>query len=365
IGRPSTYATIIGTIQDRGYIWKRGNELIPTFTAFCVTQLLENDFGDLVDLQFTARMEDELDEVAAGDRQWIDLVSTFYRGEGSAAGLMSRLEKLNLSFPAVEIGTDPTSDERLVVKIGRFGPYLQRGEGGKENTRTLPDQTPPDELTVERALALLEGKAAGAAPIATDGETGRGITLQSGRFGPYLEVAAPEGSSEKPKRVSLPKDLKPEEVTPELAARLVALPRQLGRHPESGEEVCSGLGRFGPYLKHGDEYRNLGSWQQACEIELSEAVELLAQPKQRRGARRAASAAPQVLKSLGTLPDAAGEVRVLDGRYGPYVTDGKVNASLPKGTAAESFTAEQAMELLAARRAAGPAKKPAFRRRRA
>ncbi len=357
IGRPSTYATIIGTIQDRGYVWKRGNELIPTFTAFCVTQLLEEHFGDLVDTQFTARMEDELDEVAAGDREWIALLQDFYHG-GPAAGLLQRLENLKLSFPAVPIGDDPRSGEKLLVKIGRFGPYLVRGEGGKGNTITLPDQTPPDELTLVRAVALLDGKANAATPIATDPATGRPITVQMGRFGPYLEVGLGESEEGKPKRVSLPKDLAPEAVTAEIAQQLVSLPRTVGRHPATGEEISAGLGRFGPYLKHGDEFRNLGTWQEACDIAIDAAVARLAQPKGGGRARRSA-AEPTVLKELGTLPGAAGMVRLLAGRYGPYVTDGKVNASLPRGASPEELTAEGAAELLAAKRAAG---KPAKRR---
>ncbi|HEX4953508.1 MAG TPA: type I DNA topoisomerase [Thermoanaerobaculia bacterium] len=357
IGRPSTYATIIGTIQDRGYVWKRGNELIPTFTAFCVTQLLEEHFGDLVDTQFTARMEDELDEVAAGEREWIALLRDFYHG-GTETGLLQRLENLKLGFPAVPVGDDPRTGEKLLVKIGRFGPYLVRGEGGKGNTVTLPDQTPPDELTTERALALLDGKANAATPIAIDPATGRSITVQVGRFGPYLELGLADGEEGKPKRVSLPKDLAPEAVTAEVAHRLVSLPRIVGRHPDTGEEISAGLGRFGPYLKHGEEFRNLSSWQDACEIGLDAALVRLAQPKGGGRARRAA-AEPTVLKELGQLPGAAGMVRLLAGRYGPYVTDGKVNASLPKGNSPDELTAELAVELLAAKRAAG---KPAKRR---
>jgi DNA topoisomerase I len=357
IGRPSTYATIIATIQDRGYVWKRGNELIPTFTAFCVTQLLEESFHDLVDLRFTARMEDELDEVAAGDREWVDLVSSFYRGDADQVGLAARLDSLQPSFPAVQLGVEPASQERLQVKIGRFGPYLVRGEGGKGNTITLPEDLAPDELTVERALALLGGKNSEAAPLALEPTSGQPITLQVGRFGPYLEVAVPEGSKEKPKRVSLPKDLAPEAVTGEIALQLVAMPRPLGVHPDSGEEVSAGIGRFGPYLKHGSEYRNISSWRQACEIDLVGALEILAQPKAaRKGQRGGAGSAAPVLKAFEGLAGAAGPVRILSGRYGPYVTDGKVNATLPKNLAPEDVSPEQAQELLAAKRAAGPSK---------
>ncbi len=364
IGRPSTYATIISTIQDRGYVFKRGNELVPTFTAFCVTELLEDHFQDLVDTEFTARMEDELDEVAAGDRHWVELVSDFYKGDRKHAGLLKRLEKLELSFPAVEIGKDPASDERLVVKIGRYGPYLSRGEGGKDNTVSLPAEMAPDELTVERAVALLEGKASGAAPLAVDAASGRPITVQVGRFGPYLELGLTDEEKEqkvKPKRVSLPKGMAPEEVTPEIAARLMTLPRSLGKHPESGQEVSTGIGRYGPYLKHGDEFRNLPSWTAACEIDFDGALALLAQPK--AAGRGRGKAVREVLQDYGELAGAEGPVQVLNGRYGPYVTDGKTNATLPSNLAPQAVTADKALELLAAKRAAGPAKKPRSRRR--
>jgi len=363
IGRPSTYATIISTVQDRGYIFKRGNELVPTFTAFCVTELLERHFKDLVDTEFTARMEDELDEVAAGDREWIDLVREFYHGDGD--GLVRRLETLEVHYPAFEVGQDPETGEKLIVKVGRYGPYLARGEGGKENTLSLPAEMPPDELTPERARALLESKAVGAAPLAEDEATGQPVTLQMGRFGPYLEraqTAEEEKSGARPRRVSLPKGMKPEEVTPAIARQLISLPRDLGEHPDSGEEISAGLGRYGPYLKHGKEFRNLESWQRAVELEREEALAILAEPKPVRQGR-GRGAPKTVLKEIGELPDAAGPVQVLDGRYGPYVTDGKTNATLPKGVSPEALSAEQAGELLAAKRAAGGGKGRGRRRK--
>lgn len=361
VGRPSTYATIISTIQDRGYVFKRGNELVPTFTAFCVTELLERHFEDLVDTEFTARMEDELDEVAAGEREWIELLERFYEGEAGVedGGLVKRLENLEVHYPVLEIGDDPETGERLIVKIGRYGPYLSRGEGGKDNTASLPEDMPPDELSVERASALLVGKSE-SAPLAHDPETGRAITLQTGRFGPYLELSQTEEEKEekgnKPRRVSLPKGIGPEDVTEAIAQKLIQLPRSLGNHPESGEPISTGLGRYGPFLKHGDEFRNLPSWEKACEIEMEEALEILKQPKP-KGRGRGRAAPKKVLKEIGELPDAAGPVQVLDGRYGPYVTDGKTNASLPKGVSPDSITPEKAAEMLAAKRAAGPKKR--------
>ncbi len=362
IGRPSTYASIITTIQDRGYVFKRGNELVPTFTAFCVTELLEISFRDLVDTEFTARMENGLDEIAAGERQWIDLLSKFYLGKDGQPGLVKRLEELELFFPAMELGKDPETGERLAVKIGRFGPYITRGEGGKGNTFSLPDDMAPDELTAEKARELLESKAAAAEALTVDPETQREISVQVGRFGPYLELSRTEQEIEdkvKPKRVSLPKGMQPQEVTAETAIRLISLPRVLGTHPETGDEISTALGPYGPYVKQKRDFRSLTSWEQACDLTLEEALEILAQPK-KNGRGRAATRT--VLKELEGVEGAEGDVKVLDGRYGPYVTDGTVNASLPKGADPNELTPEKASELLAARRAAGPKKK---RRRRA
>ena len=361
IGRPSTYASIISTIQDRGYIFKRGNELVPTFTAFCVTELLEDSFRDLVDTTFTARMEDQLDAVAAGERGWQDLVSSFYFGKNDRPGLVKRMDELELSFPAMELGAHPETGERLIVKIGRFGPYVMHGEGGKENTVSLNEDMPPDELTVEKAVELLASKAAGPQVVAQDPATGRDVFLQSGRFGPYLELEQTEDEKEakqKPKRVSLPKDVPTSEVTEEIAHLLISLPRTLGTHPEDSEEISTAIGRYGPYVKHGKDFRSLESWRKACELELDEALEILKQPKKGRGRR----AAPAVLKDLGEIKGMAGPVKILDGRYGPYVTDGEVNASLPKGSDPQALTPEMAADMLAAKRAAGGGKKRRRRR---
>ncbi len=356
IGRPSTYASIISTIQDRGYVSKKGNELVPTFTAFCVTQLLEQQFRDLVDTQFTAQMEDELDSVAAGKIGWDKLVSEFYLGADGAPGLEKRVSEGEVSYPAVAIGLDPDNGEPIVVKVGRYGPYVRRGEGGKENVVTVPDGIAPDELTLKLALELLASKSADKPPVAQDPTSGRAITLQRGRFGEYLELGQTEEEKEeklKPRRVSLPKGLSGADLTEKIAIQLIQLPRTLGQHPETEQQISTGLGRYGPFLKHGSEFRSLETWNHACELGLAEAIEILKTPKP---ARRGFGAPKKILKELGELPDAAGPVKILDGRYGPYVTDGKTNASLPKGTAVDSFSAEQAQELLAKKRAA-PKKK--------
>lgn len=352
IGRPSTYASIISTIQDRGYAQKRGNELIPSFTAFCVTELLEKQFGDLVDTTFTAQMEDELDEVAAGKAAWDDLVSTFYLGGEDEMGLNQRVESGEVTYPSILLGTDPDTNLEVVVKVGKYGPYVRRGEGGSDNVATLSDELAPDELNLEMALDLLRSKAGENPPLTEDPVTGRTVTLQRGRYGEYLELGQTEEekeSKEKPRRVSVPRGLKGADVTAEMAQQLIQLPRTLGDHPESGETVSTGLGRYGPFLKHGSEYRNLESWQKACALTFEEAVEILKEPKK---TGRRFGAPKKVLKEIGDLPDAAGKVQVLDGRYGPYVTDGKTNATIPKGTDPASITPEQAQELLVAKRKA-------------
>ena len=361
IGRPSTYASIIGTIQDRGYATKKGNELIPSFTAFCVTSLLEEQFADLVDTRFTALMEDELDEVAAGELAWVSLVSDFYHGADSDPGLSRRVEEGEVTYPSIPLGVDPETKEEVIVKVGRYGPYVRRGEGGRENIASIPDGVAPDELTLEVALELLRVKGSDQEPIATDPVTGRPVTLKSGRFGEYLELGQTEEEQEKkekPRRVSLPKGVSVADLTVEIAEKLIQLPRSLGDHPENGDAITTGLGRYGPFLKRGSEYRNLESWERACDLTREEALEILKQPKP---ARKRFGAKKTVLKELGEIDGAAGPVQVLDGRYGPYVTDGKTNATVPKGTDPLEVTSEQAKTMLDAKRNA-PKKKRRRRR---
>ncbi|MEM7050515.1 MAG: type I DNA topoisomerase [Acidobacteriota bacterium] len=359
IGRPSTYASIISTVQDRGYVFKKGNELIPTFTAFCVTQLLEQQFEDLVDTEFTAHMEGALDEVAAGRREWNNLVGGFFLGGEEKPGLQRRVEEGEVVYPAIELGRDPESDDPIVVKIGRYGAYLRRGEGGSGNMASLPEDLPPADLTVEAAVEMLRGRGEKGEPITRDPGTGRDVYLQNGRFGAYLEVDQTEEEKEskvKPRRVSVPKGMKIDDVTPEIAGRLILLPRELGAHPESGEMISTGLGRYGPFVKHEKDYRNLATWEEACDLTFEAALEILAKPKAKRG-----RASRTVLKELGEAEGAEGPMQVLDGRYGPYVTDGKTNASLPKGSDPQAVTVEQALQLLEARRNAP--KRPRRRRR--
>lgn len=359
IGRPSTYSSIISTIQDRGYAFKRANELVPTFTAFAVTELLENHFDELVDLHFTAKMENELDEIAEGKRDWVKHLREFYTGDNNDPGLIPQIEskEADIPFPAIAVGED------IVVKVGKFGTYLQRGEGGPGNTATLLNELPPAELSLERAKELLGGPAA----VGKDPASGQCVFVKSGRFGTYLEVKQTEeeiARGDKPKRASLPPGVKADQLEEEDVQLLLSLPKELGAHPETGEPISVAIGRYGPYVKCGEEYRNVADWRTAARLTQDAAVKLLAEPKPAGRGFRSASATPKsALKEFGKLEGAAGPVKVLEGRYGPYVSDGKVNATLPKSLAPEDVTAEQAMELLKAKAASGGGKKKPARRK--
>jgi len=372
VGRPSTYASIISTIMRRGYVYQpqRAKNLVPTFTAMAVTNLLRKHFGDYVDLRFTARMEDELDEIARGERSWKDHVRMFYRGEtaaqaaagngtsGHAMGLENLIaqEQSKIDFPAVQLGEDLETKQPVVVRVGRYGPFVVRGEGGEGNTANVPEEMAPADFTVEHALALIKSKAEGPLHLGDDPETKLPVYVARGRFGPYVQLGEnPEGKEPKPKRSSLPKGTSEEDATLELALKLLSLPRELGKHPESGEPVLANIGRFGPYVQHGSDFRSLGEDDDPYTVGLDRALELLSQPK---GARRSAkSAARKVLKELGKTPEGK-NLQVLDGRYGPYVTDGTTHASLPKAMNPESVTPEAAAEMIEAK-AKSPGKKKA------
>lgn len=388
IGRPSTYSSIIRTIQDRGYVHKRGSALVPSWTAFAVIGLLEQHFGRLVDYDFTAAMEDDLDEIASGNERRTNWLNAFYFGgdhgvEGSVAraGGLKRLVGVNLEeIDAREINSiklfDDDQGRPIYVRVGKNGPYLERmvadpdGEAGAliPQRANVKDGVTPDELTVEMAEQLFaipqEGRTLGVDP-----ETGHEIVAKDGRFGPYVtEVlpAPPEPvEAEKPKRGakkvegpkprtgSLLKSMTLETVTLEDALRLLSLPRVVGVDPASGEEITVQNGRYGPYLKRGTDSRSLATEDQIFTVTLDEALKIYSEPKRRGG--QAASAAP--LRELG-VDSATGKPMVIkDGRFGPYVTDGETNASLRKGDDVLSITDERASELLADRRARGPVKR--------
>jgi DNA topoisomerase I len=352
IGRPSTYASILGTILDRGYVFKKGTALVPSFLAFAVVGLLEQHFGRLVDYDFTARMEDDLDSIAAGDQQRVEWLRRFYFGDDDD-GLQQLVSDLGAidarEINSIEIG------EGIVLRVGRYGPYLER-DGQRAN---VPEDVVPDELTVARATELLD-QPSGDRPLGTEPETGREIVARTGRYGPYVTEVLPEDSKEKPRTASIFKSMSPETITLDEALQLLSLPRVLGVG-EDGEEIIARNGRYGPYVQKGKESRSLESEEQLLTIGLDEALTVLAQPRQRRGRQ----AAPP-LKELGPDPSSGKPIVVKAGRYGPYVTDGETNASLRQGDDPEQLPLERAVELLAERRAKGPAaKRPGRGRRKA
>ncbi len=340
IGRPSTYASIISTIQERGYVWKKGSALVPSFTAFATVRLLEAHFQDLVDYTFTASMEEDLDEIAGGDREMIPYLSGFYFGNGHP-GLVDLVASALDKADARDINTIPfDGTEEIVLRSGKFGPYVQRGE----ERASVPEDMPPDELTVEKAIELLSAPS-GDRVLGVDPETGKEVMARTGRFGPYVQLgSADEG--EKPKTASLFASMAIDTMTLEDALMLLSLPRVVGVDPETEEEITAQTGRYGPYLKRGKDTRSLETEEQILAIDLAGALALFAQPKRRRGQK---SAAP--LRELGVDPATGCAVSVKDGRFGPYVTDGSVNASLRREDSVEAITIERASELLSERRA--------------
>jgi len=350
IGRPSTYAAIMGTILDRGYVRKQGQALIPEFLAFSVVQLLEQHFARLVDYEFTARMEDDLDEIASGEEARSAWLQRFYFGENGNDGLKSQIEGRLDEIDAREVNTVGLPRTDIVVRVGKYGPYLERGE----ERQTLPPDIAPDELTPERAEELL-AQAGNEHELGVDPETGHAIALRAGRYGPYVTELL--DGDEKPRTASLFKSMSPESVTLEDALRLLTLPRTLGEF--ESEEVVAANGRYGPYVKKGKESRSLDSEEQLFSITLDEALAKLAEPKQR--GRRAA--APP-LKELGDDPVSGKPIVLKEGRFGPYVTDGETNASLRASDSVEEIAPERAAELLQNRREQGPAKKKRTTRKR-
>ena len=348
IGRPSTYASIIGTILDRGYVFKKGTALVPSFLAFAVVNLLEQHFAHLVDYDFTARMEDALDEIARGEAARVPWLQRFYFGtDGDEAHHEEGLKELVSDIgdiDARDVSSFPLAGTDIVVRVGRYGPYLER-DGQRVN---VPEGTAPDELTPERAAELFD-QPSGDVPLGTDPASGHQIVAKSGRFGPYVTEVLPDGDKAKPRTSSLLASMSLDTVTLDDALRLLTLPRTIGEL--DGETVTVQNGRYGPYVKKGTDSRSLDSEDQLFTLSLAEAKEMFAQPKARGRGR---TAAPP-LRELGEDPDGR-PVVIKDGRFGPYATDGETNASLRKSDSVESVTLQRAVELLAERRAAGPAK---------
>jgi DNA topoisomerase I len=340
IGRPSTYAAILSTIVDRGYVFKKGTALVPTFLAFAVVNLLERHFGQLVDFDFTARMEDDLDRIAAGEKERVEWLARFYFGDGADPGLKKLVTDHLDEIDARAVNSIPIPGSEAVARVGRYGPYLERGE----QRASLPADLAPDELTPERVEELLSQP--DSRPLGVDPATGNEIVARSGRYGPYVTEVLPDAADDKPRTASLFSSMSTETVTLDDALRLLSLPRVVGQ--VDGEDVTAQNGRYGPYIKKGAESRSLASEEQLFTVTLDDARALLAEPARRRG-RGGSTRAP--LKELGADPASGRAIVLRDGRFGPYVTDGETNASLRRGDTPDGVTLERAAELLAERRA--------------
>ena len=356
IGRPSTFASIIQTIQDRGYVYKRGRALVPTFLAFSVTGLLETHFTKLVDYEFTASMEEDLDKIAAGEAGRVDWLRDFFYGHDGEPGLNELSADLG-AIDAREVNTMRLSPE-IEIRVGRYGAYLQQGEGDTRKLANVPETMAPDELTLAAALEIL-AKPSGERELGIDPITNLPIIAKSGRFGPYITEVFPtivlaEGEKKKkkkaddpkPKTASLLSTMTLDTVTYEDALKLLSLPRTLGIDSTTGEEITIQNGRYGPYLKRGVDSRTLTSEDQLFSLSFDEAEEIYKLPKVRR---RGVAKPP--LKELGADPTTQKEVIIKDGRFGMYVTDGETNATLRRGDTLEAMTLERGLELLAGRRA--------------
>ncbi|MDQ3146149.1 MAG: DNA topoisomerase, partial [Actinomycetota bacterium] len=353
VGRPSTYAATIATIQDRGYVWKRGTALVPSFTAFAVVGLLERHFAELVDYAFTARMEDDLDDIAGGEEEMVPWLTRFYFGHDGDVGLKRLVSEHLGDIDARDVSTIPIGHDpegaAIVARVGKYGPYLQRGE----DKANIPEDTVPDELTPVRALELLEAPS-GDRVLGDDPDSGLPVIARAGRYGPYVQLGEVDaGSKQKPHTAALLSTMTIDTLVLDEALRLLQLPRVVGSDPADGLEIAAHNGRYGPYLKKGSDSRSLDSEEELFSVTLERALKVFAQPKQRRG-----QSAAGPLRELGADPISGRPVVLKEGRFGPYVTDGETNASLRKGDTIEGVTSERAAELLQDRRTSAPTKAP-------
>jgi DNA topoisomerase I len=366
IGRPSTYASIIDTILAREYVFKlsRGNVLVPTWTAFAVSQLLEAHLPDLVDYKFTAEMEDELDAISRGEMNHRDYLQQFYFGNGHPGLRQLLKDKINeidardvcrISLPGLLRQKGDGATAEIFVRVGRYGPFLEQGD----RRASLPDRLPPDELTLASALEMLDKAGQSEEPLGICPDTHKPVFVKVGRFGPYVQRGTAE-DEEKPQNASLLKGMTPEQVDLETALKLLSLPRTLGPHPQTQEPVVAHNGRYGPYVKCGDETRSLPDGVSPLDVTLQQALDLLAQPKAQRG--RGQGRAKEPVKVFDASPVTSQPVRLMQGRYGPYVSDGVTNASLPRTVTVEEMTFEYALNLLKDRAAAGPSKRATRRK---
>lgn len=342
VGRPSTYASIMTTIQDRGYVFKKGSALVPTFTAFGVVGLMENHFPNLIDYEFTAEMESDLDRIAGGEAESVPWLSAFYFGDdGLKEKVATRLDEIDpRAVNSIPIGVDESGTE-IVARVGRYGPYVERGE----ERGSIPEGLAPDEVTVAKAIELIEDQNKGDKIFGTDHDTGLTVYGKTGRFGPYVQLGEQEeGSKTKPKRASLFKSMTMDELGLDDALKLLSIPRTVGTD-EDDVEIVALNGRYGPYIQRGDDRRSLETEEQLFSLTVPEALKLLAEPPRRRGQQGASN-----IVEVGEDPVSGKPVTLRSGRYGPYVTDGEVNASLRKSDTPETITIERAAELLQARR---------------
>ena len=368
IGRPSTWASIIQTIQDRGYVWKKGQALVPTWTAFAVVGLLEQHFSDLVDYDLTAKMDADLDEIADGKQQKADWLQRFYFGDDDDLPGLRRIVEDNLDkIDAAEINTFPLGDDPggdlIVVKPGKYGPYVKRGD----DTASVPDDLCPDELDVAKALELLAMPKSDEPIGDIDGYP---VYAKNGRYGPYVQWGDPDNvppGLDKPKMSSLLQTMTLERITLDEAEQLLSLPRSLGQDPADGVEIVANNGRYGPYVVKDKDFRSIDSEEQLFEITLEQASKIFQLPKVfKRGNRNLAAKGP--LREFGTDPVSDRPVVAKDGRFGVYVTDGETNASIGKGDRIDEMSANRAFELLAVRRdtvaaQGGPKKKRAAKKK--
>jgi len=339
VGRPSTYANIISTIQDRGYVEKDGNSLVPTFTAFAVTELLENHFPELVDSEFTSQLEDRLDKIAQGLEDPVAYLSSYYKGEN---GLKEKVDKRqdNIDPREAKKLDLPIELDGVDVLVGRFGPYAQKRMNGDDEaiTSSIPVDMTPSEITIEKLEELLKASVEGPTPIGIDPDTDKPVYLLSGRYGPYVQLGEQE-EKKKPKRVSLLKGMKPSNVDLDLALKLLSLPRDLGKHPDTDKVVKAGVGRYGPYVVHDGTFASLTKSDNVLEVDLNRAVELLKKKKKRPKKSSA-------IKDLGDHPKDGKQIKVMNGRYGPYLKYGRKNVSLSNDVDPEKVTMDQALEAI-------------------
>ncbi|MEX2404060.1 MAG: type I DNA topoisomerase [Balneolales bacterium] len=341
VGRPSTYATIISTVQDRGYAMKESSALVPSFTAFAVTGLLEQHFPEMVDRKFTSEMERRLDEIAIGKEDPIKYLTSYYSGDEGLKSAVDRQESQIDPQTARKIDLPLEDLKDLNVYIGRFGPYVQTGKDGEQVSTSLPVSLAPSDITVEKLQELLKQSEEGPISLGNHPEADLPVFVLTGRFGPYVQLGEPTEEKKKPKRVSLLKGMTMEDIDFEMALKLLELPRNLGNHPETGKEVRAGVGRYGPFVVHDGTFKSLTKDDHVLTVELDRAVELLKQKK--TGKTRKASS---VLKELGEHPESGTEINLMTGRYGPYIKYGKKNISLPKGTDPEKLQKYDALELI-------------------